>query len=98
MSGTSNTALVMVCRLLAAVASLLAERRLYVSASGVAAGGISSCAAQASLLHGMWDLPRPGIEAVSHTLETLSLNHWAVSHFLVTRGYPHHSSSPASLL
>jgi len=43
-------------------------------------------------------VPWPGIKPMSPALEALSLNHWAVSHFLATRGYPHHSSSPASLL
>ena len=30
--------------------------------------GLSSCAAWAQLLHGTWDLPRPGIESVSAAL------------------------------
>ena len=29
---------------------------------------LSSCGARAQLLHGMWDLPRPGIEPVSPAL------------------------------
>ena len=29
---------------------------------------LSSCGAQAQLLHGMWDLPRPGMEPVSPAL------------------------------
>ena len=29
---------------------------------------LSTCAARASLLHSMWDLPRPGVEAVSPAL------------------------------
>ena len=29
---------------------------------------LSSCGAQAQLLHGMWDLPRPGLEPVSPAL------------------------------
>ena len=32
-------------------------------------GRLSSCGAQASLLRGMWDLPRPGLEPVSPALE-----------------------------
>ena len=37
-------------------ASLVAERRL------------SNCGSRAQLLHGMWDLPRPGLEPVSPAL------------------------------
>ena len=38
------------------VASLVAERRL------------SSCGSRAQLLHGMWDLPRPGLKPMSPAL------------------------------
>ena len=31
-------------------------------------GGLSSCGARASWLQGRWDLPRPGVEAVSAAL------------------------------
>ena len=41
---------------------------LGVQASVVVAHGLSSCGAQASLLHGMWDLPWPGLEPVSSAL------------------------------
>lgn len=34
---------------------------------------LCSCSTQASLLHSMWDLPRPGIEPVSPTLVAYSL-------------------------
>ena len=30
--------------------------------------GLSSCGAQAQLLHGMWDLPGPGLKPVSPAL------------------------------
>ena len=46
-------------RLLTVVASLLAERGLV---------GSSSCGPWAQLPHGMWDLPRPGIEPVASAL------------------------------
>ena len=67
--------------ILLAVASLVAEhRRQGTQASVVVAHGLSSCdaralehklsscGAQAQLLHGMWDLPRPGLEPVSPAL------------------------------
>ena len=67
-----------VCRLLIAIASLVAEHRLSgARATVVGACRLSSCAfwalkhrlnscgALVSLLHGMWDLPWPGIEPVS---------------------------------
>ena len=37
-------------------------------ASVLAACGLSSCGAHASLLHGTWDLPGPGIDPVSPAL------------------------------
>ena len=37
-------------------------------ASVVVAPGLSSCGSRAQLLHGMWDLPGPGIEPVSPAL------------------------------
>ena len=43
-------------------------RALGVRASVVVAHRLSSCGARAQLLHGMWDLPRPGIEPVSPAL------------------------------
>ena len=36
--------------------------------SVVVAHGLSSCGSRAQLLHGMWDLPRPGLEPVSPAL------------------------------
>ena len=39
-------------------ASLVAEHRLQTCR-------LSSCGSWAQLLHGMWDLPRPGLEPVS---------------------------------
>ena len=43
------------------VASLVAEHRLQTRR-------LSSCGARAQLLHGMWDLPRPGLEPMSPAL------------------------------
>ena len=42
-------------------ASLVAEYRLQTRR-------LSSCGSRAQLLHGMWDLPRPGLEPVSPAL------------------------------
>ena len=42
-------------------ASLVAEQRLQTLR-------LSSCGSRAQLLHGMWDLPRPGLEPVSRAL------------------------------
>ena len=42
-------------------ASLVAEHRLQTRR-------FSSCGSRAQLLHGMWDLPRPGLEPVSPAL------------------------------
>ena len=42
-------------------ASLVAEHRLQTRR-------LSSCGSQAQLLHGMWDLPGPGLEPVSPAL------------------------------
>ena len=42
-------------------ASLVAEHRLQTHR-------LSSCGSRAQLLHGMWDLPRPGFEPVSPAL------------------------------
>ena len=53
----------------------LGTRASVVAAHGLSSCGLraldrrlSSCGAQASLLHGMWDLPRAGIEPVSPAL------------------------------
>ena len=43
------------------VASLVAEHRLQTRR-------LSSCGSRAQLLHGMWDLPRPGLEPVCPAL------------------------------
>ena len=43
------------------VASLVAEHRLQTRR-------LSSCGSRAELLHGMWDLPRPGLEPMSPAL------------------------------
>ena len=48
--------------------SCCGARALGTWASVVVACGLSSCGALAQLLHGMWDLPRPGIEPVSPML------------------------------
>ena len=41
---------------------------LTVAASLVAEHRLSNCGSQAQPLHGMWDLPRPGLEPVSPAL------------------------------
>ena len=41
---------------------------LLLQSTGSRHAGFSSCGAWAQLLHGMWDLPRPGIEPVSPAL------------------------------
>ena len=43
------------------VASLVAEHRLQMHR-------LSNCGSRAQLFHGMWDLPRPGLEPVSPAL------------------------------
>ena len=43
------------------VASLVAEHRLQTRR-------LSGCGSRAQFLHGMWDLPRPGLEPVSPAL------------------------------
>ena len=48
--------------------SVVAARGLQSAGSVVVAHGLSSCGARAQLLHGLWDLPGPGIEPVSPAL------------------------------
>jgi len=49
--------------------SLGAEHGLLIAvASPAAEPGLSGCGTQASLLRGMWNLPRPGIKPVSPAL------------------------------
>ena len=62
--------LVMMCGLLILVASLVAEHRFYM-ARGLSRCGsralehrLYSCGTRAQLLHGLWDLPGPGIKPV----------------------------------
>ena len=50
-----------VCGPLTVAASLVAEHKLQTRR-------LSSCGARAQMLHGMWDLPRPGLEPVSPAL------------------------------
>ena len=50
-----------VCRPLTIATSLVAEQRLQTLR-------LSSCGSRAQLLHGTWDLPRPGLELVSPAL------------------------------
>ena len=49
-------------------ASVVAVRRLSSCGSRALDHRPSSCGAQAYLLHGMWDLPGPGLEPVSPAL------------------------------
>ena len=65
--------LAVVCRLLIAVAFCC--RACTLGRAGYSSWGcqalehrFSSCGAQAYLLHGMWDLPRKGVEPMSPTL------------------------------
>ena len=73
--------IIMVCKILTAVASLVAEHRLWVHglrqmqlmgsvvvAQRARARRLSSRSAWAPLLHGIWNLPRPGIEPMSPAL------------------------------
>ena len=55
------------------------EQGLLSSCSGWASqlGGLSSCSTQAQLLHGVWNLPGPGIELVSLVNCRQILYHWA---------------------
>ena len=50
-----------VCGPLTIAASLVAEHRLQTRR-------LSNCGSRAQLLHGMWDLPRPGLEPVPPAL------------------------------
>ena len=56
-----GSSLVVVCGLLIGVASLVGEH-------GSRVPGLSSCGTWASLSHGMWNLPGPGIKPVSPAL------------------------------
>ena len=55
-------------RALGARASVVVARGLSSCGSRALERSFSSCGARAQLLHGMWDLPRPGIELVSPAL------------------------------
>ena len=79
--GEGGLLFVVVCGLLIAVASLVAEHGLQAcklqqlwhmgfSSCGLRAleHRLSSCGARAQLLRGMWDLPGPGLEPVSPAL------------------------------
>ena len=55
---------------LTVAASLVAEHRLQTRR-------LSSCGSQAQLLHGMWDLPKPGLEPVVPCIGRQILNHRA---------------------
>ena len=59
--GKRGPLFIAVRRPLTIVASLVAEHRLQMRR-------LSSCGSRAQLLHGMWDLPRPGLEPVSPAL------------------------------
>ena len=60
-SGERGPLFVAVCGPLTVAASPIAEHRLQTRR-------LSSCGSRAQLLHGMWDLPRPGLEPVSPAL------------------------------
>ena len=59
--GKQGSLFIAVRRPLTIAASLLAEHRLQ-------SRKLSSCGSRDQLLHGMWDLPRPGLEPVSPAL------------------------------
>ena len=59
--GKRGPLFIAVCGPLTIAASLVAEYRLQTRR-------LSSCSSRAQLLHGMWDLPRPGLEPVSPAL------------------------------
>ena len=59
--GKRGPLFIVVRRPLSFAASLVAERRLQTRR-------LSSCGSRAQLLHGMWNLPRPGLEPVSPAL------------------------------
>ena len=59
--GERGPLFIAVRRPLTIVASPVAEHRLQ-------ARRLSSCGSRAQLLHGMWDLPRPGLEPMSPAL------------------------------
>ena len=78
-------------------ASLVAEHRLQTECR------LSSCGSRAQLLHGMWDLPRPGLEPVSPALagrfsttappgKPLSESYKRTQNNLWYRGFWHRSS------
>ena len=59
--GKRGPLFITVCGPLTIVASLVAEHRLQTRR-------LSNCGSRAHLLHGMWDLPRPGLEPMSPAL------------------------------
>ena len=59
--GERGPLFIAVCGPLTIAASLVAEHRLQTRR-------LSNCGSRAQLLHGMWDLPRPGIEPLSPAL------------------------------
>ena len=60
-SGKWGPLFIAVRGLLTIAASLVAEHRLQMRR-------LSNCGSRAQWLHGMWDLPRPGLEPVSPAL------------------------------
>ena len=54
--------------LFVAVHGLLLAVAAFVAEHGLQTCGLSSCGTRAQLLHGMWNLPGPGIEPVSPAL------------------------------
>ena len=56
----------------------------------VAEHWLSSCGSLTWLLHGMWDLPGPGIEPMSPYTGRQILNHW------MTREVPHQTLLPSA--
>ena len=59
--GKRGPLFIAVCGTLTIVASPAAEHRLQMCR-------LSNCGSRARLLHGMWDLPRPGLQPMSLAL------------------------------
>ena len=80
----------MVCRLLVAGASLVAEQgpsgiqALVALASVVAARGLSSHGTQASLPRVMWNPPGPGIKPTLPRMARRTLLHWTLREVLLS--------------
>ena len=73
---SGDCCLAVVCELLLAGASPCRGQALGRTGFDSCSTWIDSCGTQASSLHGMWDLPGPGIGPVSLGFGKQILNHW----------------------